>query len=157
VNSIAASGAFSKQDIKDISDTVHQGALLTLESGVIPLDPAEIIPVPPAAQDAVPRNRAASDGRSAVVAPSRPQEPASEPTEVLKSSSPVEKDEHYERYLKEREAMLRSSGASGSGAVPNGQPDTSGSNGQGKEPVVDKSRKDAVDDLLKSLGQSRGH
>ncbi len=35
LNTLASLGNFSSKDLKDITDTMHQGALLALESGVI--------------------------------------------------------------------------------------------------------------------------
>ena len=53
---LAALGTFSSRDLKDISETMHQGALLVLESGVILVDePA--VPAPGSAADARPRSR----------------------------------------------------------------------------------------------------
>lgn len=152
LNTLASLGTFSKQDLKDISDTMHQGALLTLESGVIPVDPTEVILASEAAHAATLQKRAAS------APPARAPDTRNEPAEVLRPSSPVERDEHYERYLREREAMLRpqvsneplQSRVNTSSAPGSGDPG-------GRDPSVDKSRKAAVDDLLKSLGQNRGN
>ena len=152
LNTLASLGTFSKQDLKDISDTMHQGALLTLESGVIPVDPAEVVSASEAAQAALPRKRAPVG--SGVTAASLSNEPA----EMLKPSSPAERDRHYDRYLREREAMLRPQVADESLQAQENRPSTSTNAKQGSsDPSVDKSRKAAVDDLLKSLGQSRGH
>lgn len=132
LNTLASLGTFSKQDLKDISETMHQGALLTLESGVIPVDPQDV---------------EAGDGSSTPVgAPANVQN-----AQAVVSGEPLaERDEHYERYLKEREAMLRSQAATS-------EPSVAPPNGQQKQVAIDQSRRDAVDDLLKSLGQSRGH
>ena len=64
----------------------------------------------------------------------------------------AERDEHYDRYLREREAMLQ-------------QPVVDGANGHSKPALNvqkgdqtrtdDQVRRDAVDELLKSLGQTR--
>lgn len=155
LNRIAAQGTFSKQDLKDISDTMHQGALLTLESGVIPVDPDEML------SDAESANGGAARKRAKPPVPTsslRPSETASATTEVLNSSSPIERDEHYDRYLREREAMLHSQ-ASETAPLSDNNAGIAGVDGQEQatDANVDKSRKAAVDDLLKSLGQSRGH
>lgn len=134
LNTLASLGTFSKHDLKDISDTMHQGALLTLESGVIPVDPEDV--------EAGETNSATSTSPANGQASGRD---ASVPNEPL-----AEQDEHYERYLKEREAMLRSQAATSAPAVAS-------PNGEQKQVAIDQSRRDAVDDLLKSLGQSRGH
>jgi hypothetical protein len=111
LNTLASSGTFSNQDLKDISDTMHQGALLALESGVIPVDPAEVVQASEAAHGTVSGKRATTD---ATLASGRPGEPLGASAEVLKPSSPVERDEHYDRYLREREAMLRPQATDGS-------------------------------------------
>ncbi|MDB4224813.1 hypothetical protein N9850_13675 [Granulosicoccus sp.] len=121
LNTLASLGTFSTQDLKDISDTMHQGALLTLESGVIPLESSEVI---------VARDSKLPSGR--------PVEASGVSTEVPKLVSPVERDEHYDRYLIEREAMLR--------------PQTSDGSDQGRQ----NQSIEVADELLKSLGQSRG-
>ncbi|MFK8075888.1 MAG: hypothetical protein AB8B84_04835 [Granulosicoccus sp.] len=137
LHTLALLGTFSKQDLKDISDTMHQGALLTLESGVIPVDPEDAVggKTKPEASPAPPANNQASV-RTAPVS----RQPL------------VEKDEHYERYLKEREAMLRSQAAASASAPHSVAP----YHGNQNQVAIDQSRRDAVDDLLKSLGQSRG-
>lgn len=139
LNTLASLGTFSKQDLKDISDTMHQGALLTLESGVIPVDPEDV----ESADDSASVNSTAASSSGSNV-PGNQIPGRGEPL--------AEEDEHYERYLKEREAMLRSQGnvaesQAGSAVSANGQ----------KQVAIDQSRRDAVDDLLKSLGQSRSH
>lgn len=127
LNTLASLGTFSKQDLKDISDTMHQGALLTLESGVIPLDPSDTI---------------------------SESEAGGGPTEGLKPSSPLERDEHYDRYLRERDAMSGPQASDDSELAQENHASASDAGRQGNDPIVDKSRKDAVDDLMKSLGQS---
>ena len=153
LNALASQGTFSKQDINDIGDTLHQGALLTLESGVIPLDPEELFPASEAAQVGVAR---AATGVSNGSVSNRPAEASEAPAELLKPTSPVERDEHYDRYLREREAMLRPQAGDDSPLNPETQFEVPMASEQNVDPVVDKSRKAAVDDLLKSLGESRG-
>ena len=134
LNTLASLDTFTKQDLKDISDTMHQGALLILESGVIPVDPEDVEPGESSSASTTSPANGPVTGRNAAA----PGEPL------------AEQDEHYERYLKEREAMLRSQ------AAPSASP-VAPPNGQQKQVAIDQSRRDAVDDLLKSLGQSRGH
>jgi len=164
LNTLASLGTFSKQDLKDISDTMHQGALLTLESGVIPVDPASAeLATTPAPQQvntrsskAVPAAKiAAARVTPITAASSATQREATPATEVLSTPAPVEQDEHYENYLREREAMLNPQAADptpAAAAANATQPidDT-------EDAAIDQNRRDAVDDLLKSLGQSRGH
>ena len=134
---------------------MHQGALLTLESGVIPLEPSEIISPVDTNQGNPSRNpipvQAAK--QAAPLAAVGGQVPGT--SEVLQASSPVERDEHYDRYLKEREAMLEPQSNESSQHQP-AQLHAMDTQSSSEDAVVDKSRKEAVDDLLKSLGQSRG-
>jgi len=153
---------FSKQDLKDISDTMHQGALLTLESGVIPIDPSTVETqaarapktavqqpkAPPVAKVATARVTPITAASSAIAQDSSPV------AEVLSTPAPVEQDEHYENYLREREAMLNPQPVSSPAAEVANVAQASDDTG---DAAIDQSRRDAVDDLLKSLGQSRGH
>ena len=70
LDAIASQGAFSATDMSDIRDSVQQGALLSLESAAILIDPPGHVPA--TAEQAADMNG---------------------------------DDEHYERYLREREAM----------------------------------------------------
>jgi len=114
---LASLGSFSTRDLKDIAETMHQGALLVLESGVVLVDE----PSPGAA--------GASTGRAA-----RPV--ADSGTAGDAAGESADGDEHYERYLREREAMQH--------------PATNGA-----EDKTAEQRRDAVDELLRSLDQSR--
>ncbi|MFT4730394.1 MAG: hypothetical protein ACI9UN_004919 [Granulosicoccus sp.] len=155
LNTLASLGNFSKQDLKDISDTLHQGALLTLESGVISLDPSETVSLAEAAHGAAPKNRATSSASGEKLALVSSVDANGAATEDIAPFSPVERDEHYDRYLKEREAMLGAQEGDGSELTAGNH--TANASEQGEDTLVDKNRKDAVDDLLKSLGQSRDH
>ena len=167
---LAALGTFTSRDLTDISETMHQGALLVLESGVILVDE----PAPTGAASGGRSSRdtlsAASASRasapSAVAARAVPDAveassasvPAARTAVASRAPDPVREeaplgaaragstagssaialdgDEHYERYLREREAMQR--------------PATNG--------AVDRTaeqRRDAVEELLRSLDQSR--
>lgn len=113
---LAALGSFSSRDLKDISETMHQGALLVLESGVALVDSSS------SAAGGTPATGAAVVVGGAVQG---------------NGVNPVDgADEHYERYLRERDAMQRPA-----------------SNGVIEAPGED--RQDAVAELLKSLEQSR--
>jgi len=109
LDSIASQGAFSLTDMKDIRDSVQQGALLSLESGAILLDPPE--------------------HNNASAAPSADMNVG---------------DEHYERYLREREAMQH-----GSAEVTDGNAADAAANGELS------SDQPEVKDLLKSLLKER--
>ena len=67
------------------------------------------------------------------------------------SSSAAEDDEHYNRYLREREAMMRTpddEASNANGTAVNGA-------GHPAPEVDDQTRREAVDELLKSLGRSK--
>jgi len=111
LNILASVGTFSESDLKDISDTMHQGALLALGSGVV------LVPSTPATHSA---------------GPERPVRAI----QTLQKNAPADAgDEHYERYLREREAMQQLSGG-----------------GIDDEEAENLQRKNAIDDLLQSLG-----
>ncbi len=142
LNTLASLGTFTANDLNDISETMHQGAMLILESGVILVNKA--------AEDAA----ASAQSRPVQMRPGASNvEPEqytdTGPTPILKrrpnnnSGVAAERDEHYERYLREREA-LQARGGVGNSAKPNGKatPDTA------QQPVD-------VDELLKNLGRSR--
>ncbi len=153
LNTLSTLGTFSGKDLKDISETMHQGALLTLESGVILIDEemveSGVAPAfasgnvathqEPAVNAAVNNNRAPMDQGSPV--------------------SAAESDEHYNRYLREREAMMKPQTAADNNTVggqsPAKEPSVLQQVVSGKTDQTDQTRRDAVDELLKSLGQSR--
>ncbi|MFK7862007.1 MAG: hypothetical protein AB8B64_24585 [Granulosicoccus sp.] len=132
LNTLATLGTFSGKDLKDISETMHQGALLTLESGVILIDEEMV------AQGSVLAGPSLTEGGSSGKSP-----------DAENASSAADGDEHYNRYLREREAMLRPQSA-----TANGQSGT-GVFAAVESGTEDQTRRDAVDELLKSLGQSR--
>lgn len=154
LNTLASLGTFSKKDLKDISDTMHQGALLTLESGVILMDQT-------LSASASHPNQRNTKTHSAATTGSNFLADANEAVNTMVASSSKEaavqddavadRDEHYDRYLREREAMLRPQ----STETINGHASSSldGTDGEGSS--TDQNRRDAVDELLKSLGQSR--
>ncbi|MEE9318922.1 MAG: hypothetical protein V3U76_00595 [Granulosicoccus sp.] len=119
LNTLASLGTFSESDLKDISETMHQGALLALGSGVV------LVPPVPAVHDA---------------STARPVQTA-QPIEAAQDKTPGKvdaDDEYYERYLRQREAMQQ---LEGGGIVD--------------EEAENQQRKDAIEDLLKSLGSSK--
>jgi len=144
LNTLASLGTFSKKDLKDISDTMHQGALLTLESGVILVSTGSSNSLASSANDANTHDAIA----------------ASHVNAGHDADGSPERDEHYDRYLREREAMLRPQDAQANSIGVNGHATEKATGGQGIPTASsiaseDKSRREAVDDLLKSLGQSR--
>ena len=184
LRTLGSLGTFSADDLKDIGETMYQGALLVLESGVVLLERPSRREGAPSRED----GRTRTDGAAASVAPiaaAPPREtngssapdakasvpepgdapPAAEATRAAviavppppPTGGPVgvdgrsedvaptngsndkapEPDEHYEHYLREREAM-RKTALDGAGHVdPAGQ------------------RRNAVEELLRSLEQTR--
>lgn len=163
LNTLASLGTFSKKDLKDISDTMHQGALLTLESGVILVDSESNAnsALASSANDAhVSQAEARSKARIAASAPGVDVKGlgVDESDSDSSEGTGMERDEHYDRYLREREAMLQPESA---GQVNGYGPDLSVGEellprgGARSAKSDDQSRREAVDELLKSLGQSR--
>ena len=151
LSTLASLGTFSGKDLKDISETMHQGALLTLESGVILID-EEMIAQSAGAETQQLDDQAIADSAVPVLSTEN------NATSVNATPSAAESDEHYNRYLREREAMMaRSQTAPDTGAI-NGHSGTGlsgGVFGKAESGTDDQTRKDAVDELLKTLGQSR--
>lgn len=146
LNTLASLGTFSGKDLKDISETMHQGALLTLESGVILIDEQMVAQQ---WKDEV-RSQSIDQSETAI-------EPSDKAVQVgALASSAAESDEHYNRYLRERDAMVKSQAAIGNGSM-NGHSGVGIADMIAKKDVIndDQTRKDAVDALLKSLDQSR--
>ena len=144
LNTLANLGTFTPTDLKDISETMHQGAMLILESGVILVDESS----------ASERSRAGNSGAIAMGSDSHNAAPAqtnSAPPILTRrptdGQNPAERDEHYERYLREREAMQRGGGADPRGAAAASARKLRAS-GDGQAPSD-------VDALLKNLGRSR--
>ncbi len=137
LTTLANLGKFTQDDLKDISETMHQGALLVLESGVVLVQkPA---PKAPAAQVVVaPETIQESDPPTLTRRASVSPLPSANNEAAAAPAAPTsERDEHYERYLREREAMQQQ----GSGASQ-------------KSPQA-IAKQDAVDEMLRNLGRSR--
>ena len=125
-------GTYTPSDLQDIRDTMHQGVLLSLESGVVlvyaeneerasPSEPVparrivKAVPSVPVLQAAtgakdgsgaaVPKTGSSAEKRPAVR--SAVAKPSSEKASgaELNSSAAGEKDEFYDQYLKERERL----------------------------------------------------
>jgi len=166
LTTLAGRGAFSENDLKDIRETMHQGALLTLESGVImPEDPVKGAQTqsggprqnqgasvaqangaamhPKVNQQAAPQAPSAQSGYTAQQNPNIPAEPY--------------RDEHYERYLKERAAMQ----SGGAEAVITSAPDDpfpmldNAVNADASPANAPEDQQAAIDDLLNSLNRQR--
>ncbi len=145
LNTLASLGTYSGKDLNDITETMHQGSLLTLESGVILID--EVAIAQSAKIDSQLRAKSAGSPNDAATGASAPAQ----------AQSAADSDEHYNRYLREREAMTRAQ-APAQNNLANGH-SQAGLNGMQNKSAIDnadeQTRKDAVDELLKSLGQSR--
>ncbi|NND90926.1 MAG: hypothetical protein HKN42_08670 [Granulosicoccus sp.] len=154
LNTLASLGTFSGNDLKDISDTMHQGALLALESGVILIDSQAMdanIHQRPAPTPTVSDADVESAVRESAAMDSETRSPGDD------ALSAAERDEHYDRYLREREAMLQQHAATVSSTGINGHsmPARDVSPGTGGSGTDDELRRDAVEELLRSLEQSR--
>ncbi len=201
LKTLGSLGTFTDTDLHDISETMEQGVVLILESGVLLLDeqapesspvdsirsnaPSVSASVPAQAAAAIasghiPTQGASSSGNS-VIAETGPASstdiPNADSSGVASADSPelpdsgevndppvltkrggqassevayesstangavngsgAERDEHYERYLREREAMQRGSSASGA------------------DEQLGSERRDAVAELLKTLDRDR--
>ena len=148
---LAKLGTFNDSDLNDIRETMHQGALLALESGVILVKPSAKPISDPANAESVVSPGVPSAVAAPVAGPLAAGVPA---TGMPATGSPatgspaapanngLERDEHYENYLKEREAMQRNGAASDDSATSAG--------------MNEQEKRDAVDELLKNLGRSRG-
>ncbi len=135
LNTLANLGTFTPTDLKDISETMHQGAMLILESGVILVDEAA------AAAQSQNSVSAAQTGRANGAAHDMGNSAPPILTRRSNGTAPGgERDEHYERYLREREALQQGGAA---GANPSAR-----ANGNAGSPQD-------VDELLKNLGRSR--
>lgn len=142
LNTLANLGTFTPTDLKDISETMHQGAMLILESGVILVDEAAAaaqaaghghsVQMRPGASNAVPPAQDVDSGTTPILK-RRPSGAATTP----------ERDEHYERYLREREALQARGNVSAS------------SQANGRAPLDEQRNQVDVDELLKNLGRSR--
>ncbi len=146
LNTLAGHGAFSEKDLRDIRETMHQGALLTLESGVV-------LPEPPVQGNKnAPAPSVASAPKSGVSAAGL----AAAHTAASSSSAPAGRDEHYERYLEERAAMQNGS-ASNMAQQPDDDVDpfpALGNAVDADEPLSED-KQAAVENLLRSLNQQR--
>lgn len=162
LNTLAGHGAFSEKDLRDIRETMHQGALLTLESGVVLSE-----------SDARPRVAQSAAGIAAAHAPQQSagvngaSNSGNASTGFSSNSSPASsnadvpvRDEHYERYLAERSAMQN--GANGSAAVTRAPDDPFPMLGNavdaGSEEsaaAVEADKQAALDELLKTLNRQR--
>ena len=149
---LGAAGAFPEADLRDIAETMHQGALLALESGVarVPVAAGGEAPVA-AAPTAVVAVPAAASERASPSVPSRrggPDDGGSREDMTNGSggatAGSAETDPHYAQYLREREAMRRH---------PSGPDAPSDDRAKGSSEADGRS---AVDDMLQSLGRVRG-
>lgn len=158
LNTLAGHGAFSEKDLTDIRETMHQGALLTLESGVVLVDseqPQANEAARPASTQSAAYNGA---GRQAAMASTATATTATN-SAAVNSAEPV-RDEHYERYLAERAAMQN--GAGSNAAVTRAPDDpfpmlgNALDNSDQQSAATDEADKQAaVEELLKTLNRQR--
>lgn len=156
LNTLASLGTFSRKDLKDISDTMHQGALLALESGVILVDKSIKTSSQPAPVRAAPSAEAVQEHHSLTGDDKTAQAEPALPVVVAQPDDSTDRDEHYDRYLREREAMLQQPAEAEADINGHAIPTLNVAPGIDEaERSDDQVRRDAVDELLKSLGQSR--
>lgn len=160
LNTLATLGTFTQTDLKDISETMHQGGMLILESGVILVDDF-------ATSDDLPTQEYTNSvqmrpGASTATAPEG-SAPTSLNGHTPSKPEPAERDEHYERYLRERAAMQRSE-ANGSAPTAVGSNNSIGhismASNRAKPngiaaPDDDQSSVPPEEELLKNIGRSR--
>ena len=129
---LASVGTFTQNDLKDISETMQQGAMLVLESGVMLVDGHT---APPEDTKVVASNGQVAKAAAPVTSLHERQAPSmSQPIpDIIEGGEG--RDVHYERYLREREAMQRNAG-----------PDSTPTRELSIEEEID-----AIDDLLKKL------
>jgi len=186
LNTLASLGTFTQNDLKDISETMHQGGMLVLESGVILVNESGATAVAATTTADISTEDSAIQMRPGASTPQQFGGSAATTEAHLRNEAQlhngaaepgagaVERDEHYERYLREREAMKRA-GAAGSddishvgssthGIKPNGVSSNgvnpNGVNATSDNPLNDTAPNDAqpsddavVDYLLRKLGR----
>jgi len=168
LNTLASLGTFSAKDLQDISETMHQGSLLILEGGVILIDEQMVTQGQLQAGESVQKAAASPNVANAdvsaptanVASTTAPGIPAAAAPVAPTQSSPsaAESDEHYNRYLQEREAMIKSQAYSVPDQTPVGSKGMNAGQGilsQAEPEADDSTRRGAVENLLKSLGQSK--
>ena len=170
LDTLGALGTFEPSEMKDIGDTMHQGALLVLESGVVLVPQAAAASAASAGGRVRGANGAATGAPAGVPAEARGSDAARAPdldrpdpdrpdtdrpdTDRTSTSGRAASeggdgapaggalsakavgDEHYEHYLREREAMRNPPPVNGAGDTRN-------------------QRREAVEELLRSLDQAR--
>ncbi len=180
---LAGRGAFSENDLKDIRETMHQGALLTLESGVVMPEPpvsgaqaqntnnqqatAQAEPMKPSLhQRQAPQAAQAVNAENAAQAgqPQQAQQPIQlgaapqQAAAATQGQNPPQnepfRDEHYERYLKERAAM-QSSGGNGVITSAPDDPFPMLGNAVNADSTAETDKQAAMDELLKNLNRQR--
>ena len=97
LQALASMGTFSAEDLSNIGETMHQGALLVMESGIV------LMPASPPSR-AGPGGPGSSGG---LVDPVDPVDPVHGAGAVPRD---VAADRHYDAYLREREAMRAGEG-----------------------------------------------
>lgn len=150
LESLSDQGAVSPSDIKDIAETLYQGAMLVVESGVKRL----------AADDARAASTTAAMPRAESTPPAQiPATPAADVGDAAVADNPdddprSEAEEHYEHYLRERAALQQTDDPlSGQSAVQlhadgDARPGSEESDASAPAPT-----RGAVSGLLKSLSR----
>ncbi len=158
-------GTFSHSDLEDIYDTVHQGALLCLESGVVVVEEADpayaqlISAINPSQRVKANNNidtapvaaNNANEGSGDILTlyrrkkSAQPQPAAPTPPE----QEGKKQDEYFEQYLRERERMEQGAQPQAPRGASNAVPYDAN-----KTPEqIANERDNAIDNLLKGLGK----
>lgn len=134
-------GTFSPADLQDIEDTMHQGVLLSLESGVMLIGQGQALDeqsdssnqsAAPASIDQADAGRDQGSSSSNVT-----QLPGHSGAAATSPSKAPERDEHYEQYLRERDKLMSD--------------DTTGTDPTDVASMSQSERNDAINNLLKGL------
>ncbi len=150
-------GTFSHSDLEDIYDTIHQGALLCLESGVVVVEESD--PVFHQLLDTLNPASAATNATSGQDSDSgdiltlyrrkRSGQAENQPSTPEPDGDGKKQDEYFEQYLRERERME-------SGAQPQAPRQSANTvpydASKTPEQIADE-RDNAIDNLLKGLGK----
>jgi len=152
LDTLAGHGVFSENDLRDIRETMHQGALLTLESGVMLVESQQAASKAvktsnaEASSLAKTNNAKSTAAAAAVIAARKAAQAAAE--------KPQDKDdEHFEHYMQEKAAMQSGQNtALKSGAT---EPFPMMGKIDVEAPPSEADKEAAVEELLKTLNRQR--
>jgi len=145
LHKLAASGTFSSNDINDITETMHQGALLTLESGIILIEDEPLMNHKDALATAAGVGVGVGEAQAATA--NTPNDGSLAPT--------AEEDEYFSHYKRQKDAMRHPLDDTSPASYTNGHStDLNGAIASPEASADDLAREEAVDELLKNLGRT---